>query len=82
MVSLMENPAVRAELLTDSAELRREVDLAVRTLVIDVYTHLFPPEFGGLFLYRIDELLIYHYLIAETFPFDGSVTRAFLGDDN
>lgn len=45
MVSLMENPAVRAELLTDSAELRREVDLAVRTLVIDVHTHLFPPEF-------------------------------------
>jgi len=67
MVSLMENRAARAELLTDISELRREVELAVRTPVIDVHTHVFPPEFDGLFLHGIDELLTYHYLIAETF---------------
>src|SRR5437660_9371369 len=67
MVSVMENRAARAELLTDSSELRREVELAIRTPVIDVHTHVFPPEFPGLFLYGIDELLTYHYLIAETF---------------
>lgn len=67
MISLMENRAARAELLTDSSELRREVELAVRTPVIDVHTHVFPPEFDGLFLHGIDDLLTYHYLIAETF---------------
>src|SRR5258708_39079630 len=67
MVSLMENRAARAELLMDSSELRREVELAVGTPVIDVHTHIFPPEFDGLFLHGIDDLLTYHYLIAETF---------------
>ena len=64
MVSVMENRAARAELLTDSSELRREVELAIRTPVIDVHTHVFPPEFDGLFLHGIDDLLTYHYLIA------------------
>ena len=67
MVSLMENRTARAELLTDGPELRREVELAVRTPVIDVHTHVFPPEFDRLFLHGIDDLLTYHYLIAETF---------------
>ena len=35
--------------------------------MIDIHTHLFPPEFGGLFLQGIDDLLNYHYLIAEFF---------------
>ncbi|MFO7636266.1 MAG: glucuronate isomerase [Clostridia bacterium] len=34
--------------------------------VLDVHTHLFPKEFNGLMLYGIDELLTYHYLVAET----------------
>src|SRR5258705_6074732 len=67
MGTLMGNRAARAELLKDSSELRREVELAVRTPVIDVHTHLFPPEVDGLFLHGIDDLLTYHYLIAETF---------------
>src|ERR1700704_2297801 len=67
MVSLMENRTARGELLTDISELRREVELAVRTPVIDIHTHVFPPEFDGLFLHGIDDLLTYHYLIAETF---------------
>jgi hypothetical protein len=35
--------------------------------VIDMHTHLYAPEFGGLNLSGIDELLTYHYLVAETF---------------
>src|ERR1051326_288233 len=54
--------------LTDAAELRRQVAEVVNsTPVIDIHTHLFAPEFGALNLSGIDELLTYHYLIAETF---------------
>jgi hypothetical protein len=57
-----------AERLTDGAQLRRHVEEVVRaTPVVDVHTHLFPREFGGMSLSGIDELLTYHYLIAETF---------------
>ncbi|MET0625023.1 MAG: glucuronate isomerase [Pyrinomonadaceae bacterium] len=53
---------------TDARELRREVDEVVASApVIDMHTHLFPPRFGALSLYGIDELLNYHYLIAELF---------------
>jgi hypothetical protein len=50
------------------------------TPIIDMHTHLYPPSFGtpvlssrgdrdphGLMLWGIDELLTYHYLIAELF---------------
>jgi hypothetical protein len=35
--------------------------------VTDIHTHLFSPPFGNLLLWGIDELITYHYLIAETF---------------
>lgn len=35
--------------------------------IIDMHTHLYSPDFKELFLYGIDELLTYHYLVAETF---------------
>lgn len=35
------------------------------TPIVDMHTHLYPPAFGGLLLWGIDELLTYHYLIAE-----------------
>lgn len=35
--------------------------------VFDIHTHLFPPAFGELCLWGIDELIRYHYLIAELF---------------
>ena len=48
--------------------------------IVDMHTHLYPPAFGtpvgnatgqsdpaGLLLYGIDELLTYHYLVAEVF---------------
>ena len=33
----------------------------------DIHTHLFPPAHGKLLLWGIDELLTYHYLVAELF---------------
>ena len=48
--------------------LRREVEEIVRsTPVIDIHTHLFAHEFGDMNLFGIDELLTYHYLVAEMF---------------
>ena len=37
------------------------------TPVYDIHTHLYDPAFGSLLLWGIDELLVYHYLVAETF---------------
>jgi hypothetical protein len=42
-------------------------DVLAGTAFIDVHTHLFPPAFGKLGLWGIDELLTYHYLEAEFF---------------
>ena len=54
--------------LNERGELRRVVSEVVGTMpVIDLHTHLYAPEFGELGLSGIDELLTYHYLIAETF---------------
>lgn len=37
------------------------------TRVVDIHTHVFPPEFGAMCLSGIDDLLTYHYVIAEMF---------------
>jgi hypothetical protein len=37
------------------------------TPIFDIHTHLYDPAFGDLLLWGIDELLTYHYLVAETF---------------
>src|SRR5688572_32332497 len=39
------------------------------TEVDDIHTHLYDPAFGKLLLWGIDELLVYHYLVAETFRY-------------
>lgn len=39
--------------------------IVAATPVTDIHTHLYAPVFGDLLLYGIDELLTYHYLIAE-----------------
>jgi hypothetical protein len=44
-------------------------DVLATTQFIDMHTHLFPPAFGKLGLWGIDELLTYHYLEAEFFRF-------------
>jgi hypothetical protein len=52
----------------DSRELRQTVDEVIAvTPVVDLHTHLYAPQFGDLNLWGIDELLNYHYLIAELF---------------
>ena len=49
--------------------------------ITDIHTHLFSPPFGELLLWGIDELLTYHYLIAEVFRKSDVSYRAILGDD-
>lgn len=52
------------------AALARRVERIVMTTpVTDIHTHLYDPGLGDLLLWGIDELLIYHYLVAETFRF-------------
>jgi hypothetical protein len=46
---------------------RKKVLAAVRDArVVDIHTHLYSADFGALLLRGIDELLTYHYLVAET----------------
>lgn len=62
----------------DIQELRKQVDEIVQTVPItDLHTHLFSPEFGEFNLWGIDELLNYHYLIAEMFRFSDIAPEAF-----
>ena len=37
------------------------------TPIRDIHTHLYDPAFGELLLWGIDDLLVYHYLVAEAF---------------
>ena len=39
--------------------------IVAETPITDIHTHLFSPAFGDLLLYGADELVTYHYLIAE-----------------
>jgi hypothetical protein len=49
-------------------ELAALVERTVRTTpVLDIHTHLYDPAFGGLLLWGVDDLLVYHYLVAEGF---------------
>ena len=60
--------SIESQLLSTTTELRAQVELVVNsTPVRDVHTHLFPSEFNELCLFGIDELLTYHYLVAEMF---------------
>jgi len=52
----------------DVAAVARAVRGAVsETTITDIHTHLFPPAHGKLLLWGADELLTYHYLVAELF---------------
>ena len=58
-----------AEPLTED-QLQTAVDRALAaTPFIDMHTHLYPPTFGKLGLWGIDQLVTYHYLEAELFRF-------------
>jgi len=50
----------------DEAIMRAAVStILAETPVTDLHTHLYAPPFGELLLFGLDELLTYHYLIAE-----------------
>ncbi|MFB5664288.1 glucuronate isomerase [Alteribacillus sp. HJP-4] len=52
--------------LQSREEIRQAVSEAVQNQPItDVHTHLYSANFGDLLLWDIDELLTYHYLVAE-----------------
>ena len=37
--------------------------------IVDIHTHLYDPVFKDLLLWGIDDLLTYHYLVAEAFRY-------------
>ena len=56
--------------LTDATDVRAQTTAIVaETAVFDMHTHLFPPAFGELMRWGIDDLLTYHYLVAELMRF-------------
>jgi hypothetical protein len=59
---------LRSEAARDS--ISRQVETIVSsTPVVDIHTHLYDPAFEQLLLWGIDELLTYHYLVAEVFRY-------------
>ena len=53
-----------------STALAKQVDKVVaNTPVFDIHTHLYDPAFRELLLWGIDDLLTYHYLVAEAFRY-------------
>jgi hypothetical protein len=52
------------------AALTRQVEQIVEaTPAYDIHTHLYDPALGELLLWGIDDLLTYHYLVAEVFRY-------------
>src|SRR6266404_108197 len=59
-------------------DLKSVVDEVLATTpFIDIHTHLFPPRFGDLCLWGIDDLLTYHYLESELFRFSAVRPRQY-----
>jgi hypothetical protein len=48
---------------------RQIEEIVMATPVVDIHTHLYEPVFKELLLWGIDELLTYHYLVAEVFRY-------------
>lgn len=59
-----------------SALRERVARLVAETPVFDIHTHLYAPAFGPLLLWGIDELLTYHYLVAEVLRFQRTLPYA------
>ena len=54
--------------ITDENQLRKFVEKEVNQMkVTDVHTHIYSADFKGHLLWGIDELLTYHYVLAEYF---------------
>lgn len=70
-------PASSDSPLTDPVALDRALAAALDTTpVLDMHTHLYSADFGGLLLWGVDELVTYHYLIAEVCRAPGGPTTA------
>src|SRR5256714_8629934 len=52
-----------------SAIASRVERIAAGVRILDIHTHLYDPAFGELLLWGIDDLLTYHYLVAEGFRY-------------
>jgi len=69
------DPYIGASMKTVLAEtsrvpFARQIEEIVMSLpIVDIHTHLYDPAFKDLLLWGIDDLLIYHYLVAESFRF-------------
>ena len=62
----------------EPGDLPGEVErVVVNTPVFDVHTHQYPPAFKTLFSAGIDDLVTYHYLVAELFRSSDLSTDAF-----
>ena len=48
---------------------RRVERIVASTAACDIHTHLYDPAFKELMLWGIDDLLVYHYLVAEAFRY-------------
>lgn len=54
----------------EPSQIAAHVEKAVASVAIsDIHTHLYDPAFGDLLLWGIDDLLVYHYLVAEAFRY-------------
>jgi hypothetical protein len=54
----------------DSKKLKEQVTKILNeTPIADIHTHIYSEQFGDLMLWGIDELLTYHYLVAELFRY-------------
>ncbi|GIP37574.1 glucuronate isomerase [Paenibacillus sp. J31TS4] len=59
-------------------QLRQVIEDAVqRQPVTDMHTHLYSPNFGDILLWGVDELLTYHYLVAEVMRWSDIQTADF-----
>lgn len=47
----------------------RVANILGETPILDIHTHLYDPAMGKMLLWGIDELLVYHYLVAEAFRY-------------
>jgi hypothetical protein len=61
---IVNGPTLHAAALDHAVE-----RLVQATPVYDIHTHLYAPAFGELLQWGIDDLLVYHYLVAEGFRY-------------
>ena len=64
MILAVNGPTLHADALDHAVE-----RVVRETPVYDIHTHLYAPAFGDLLLWGIDDLLVYHYLVAEGFRY-------------